>query len=167
MSKFKKYLAAILALCVTVSVPAASAQEINLLANPGHLSFYESGVTTEQEHSAILQSAQIWNTLAGRPVIVINPPNTKIDFVITPVLGFDDDNALGVTHFFYNTRYVSYHVLLRASPEALRKVITHEFGHALGLDHSENKESVMYASYTGAEFPDLEDVRKVRKMWTY
>lgn len=167
MTKLKKYLAAVLALVVTASIPAASAQEVNLLANPGHLAFYESGVTSQEEHTAILQAAQVWNTVAGRPVIVINSPSNKFDFVITPVLGFDDGSTLAVTHFLYTTRYVAYHALLKASPTALRAVLIHEFGHALGLDHSENKDSVMFAAYTGAELPDPVDIIKVRKMWTY
>lgn len=171
MNKFLKswkfYLSAAVLGLAALNIPAASAMEINILANPGHLSFFESGVTTDQEHTAIVRAAQVWNSVAGRPVIVLNPPSQKIDFVITPVLGFDDDSTLAVTHYLYNTRYVSYLVLLRGHPEMLRQVITHEFGHALGLGHCENPNSVMFASHTGADFPDLDDILEVRKMWTY
>lgn len=167
LKSWRLYVGLALVFLAGLNVTAASAQEINLLANPSHLAFFESGVTTEQEHTAINQAAQIWNSVAGRPVIVLNPPGGKIDFVITPVLGFDSPSTLAVTHYLYSTRYVSYLVLLRGHPDLLRRVITHEFGHALGLSHCNNKKSVMYATETGADLPDFDDVAEVRKMWTY
>lgn len=55
------------------------------------------------------------------------------------------------------------HVFEYSSGTDLRRVLAHEFGHALGIDHTENPESIMYSYNLGDTFALSEEDRGALK----
>ena len=126
-----------------------------------------AGDWAQREVEALQQAALVWNTLIGRPVLLIVEHPAKVDLWISPVLGYEEAGTLAVTHLNLEPQQITYLSVLRCKPRLQLAVFIHEFGHALGLDHNSNKDSVMYpsAQENGPLLPLPDDVEKVQELW--
>lgn len=160
-----------LALCAELFTAAPAKAEPNLLANRGQVDLVVAGEMNPAEHTALHQAAQVWNTLVGRPVLLLvdhEPAGTHdAVFYVVSVLGYDDPGTLAVTYRAYDKAYLSYLEFLRAKPVILRRVLIHELGHVLGLDHSEDRASVMYPEIGEADAPTVPEVLYLRSLWVF
>lgn len=154
-------------MCCWAPVAKADDNGPNPLADRGQLVLFENGQMSEREKTAIWQATQVWNTLIGRPVLIIstNGSGLKPDYIVMSVLGYDNPNTLATTYLAYDNRYITYTEYLRTDPVVLRRVLIHELGHALGLQHSPDKHSVMYFAITEADMPLASEVAEVRARW--
>jgi len=160
---------ALVALMLPGAALPATAEQLNSLADRGQIDLVLSGSFTPRETRSIHQAAQVWNTLIGRPVFIIanNGASVTDDHVIfvTTMLAYDQENTLAVTHRAYDKQYISYLEYLRFDPVVLRRVLIHELGHALGLAHVEDQQSVMFPSIGTADMPTAPEILEVRQRW--
>jgi hypothetical protein len=126
-----------------------------------------AGDWSAREVHALQQAALAWNTLIGRPVLLVVDHPAKVDLWISPVLGYEEPGTLAVTHLNLEPQQITYLGVLKVKPRLLLAVFIHELGHALGLGHSENKKSIMYpqAEENGPLLPDAKDIDQVRELW--
>lgn len=111
-------------------------------------------------HGLVLQAMSAWSQASADPTsdqkIRFKLSETPVRNGITVHWQRVNRNALGYCHWRQNDRHeitgadlqiglTDGHLFARYdAPEEVYQVILHEFGHALGLDHSENPEDVMY-----------------------
>ena len=85
-----------------------------------------------------------------------------------------NSNAIGLTHSIYmNGRYLKVIEISEKSPngrlysrDARLRVMIHEFGHAIGLEHSTDPKSVMYPT-KGAKTILPDDVRTLKYVYVW
>lgn len=125
------------------------------------------GEWSERETHALNEAAMLWNTVIERPVLVVTENPGKVDLWVSPVIGYAEAGTLAVTHLNLEPQQITYLAVLRVKPRLLLAVFIHELGHALGLGHSENKNSIMYptASDDGPLLPDQKDIEKLQELW--
>lgn len=154
---------------LTTASPAQAAP--NLLANRGQIDLVPAGAMNPAERGALQQATQVWNTLVGRPVLLLmerEPADGKdAVFYVTSVLGYDEAGTLAVTYRGYDKAYVSYLEVLRCQPAILRRVLIHELGHVLGLDHSDDRNSVMFPAIGEADLPGAPEILYLRSLWLF
>lgn len=145
--------------------------QAGLLASRRTLVVTPSGNWPDSALEMVQQSCTIWNTVIGRPVLLVQQTD-KPDVWLTRVYVYGADRTLAQTHYPYNTSLVTIRDDVFYDSIILRRVVTHELGHVLGLDHNPSSASVMFAAIdykivNGAELPDQHDIKEARYRWLY
>jgi hypothetical protein len=112
-------------------------------------------------------ACSVWNTALTRPVLILatTPQPPRVDVWVTPVMGYPVPEMAALTCLGYEAKLVSFDTRMKRDA-GFTRMLVHEFGHVLGLEHNPSKRSVMYYRLEGAGWPDSRDMTEVMKRWT-
>ncbi len=130
-----------------------------------YLRLQREGAALETRRATINANISRYNQLASRIQTyardhneVVMTLNTKINALNQSALGEFEEGT-----YDPNTEKITIYEF--GSPIALKRVLTHEFGHALGLNHVSEKNSIMYpvneSSSLSLSDADLEELGKI------
>ncbi len=111
---------------------------------------------------------EVWN-LGGSPLINVASFGNAIRWSqsFAAETGFNPSTTLAVTvRYRLGTHFSRFEIILNGESSALRnnsanilyQVLLHELGHVIGLDHSQEKDAVMFASLQGNNSLSEDDI---------
>lgn len=144
-----------------------------VFSNPDSIRVY-----VEPHSSAFIadEAMRAWTTASGGKIKfkkVTKPEDVQIYVrFIKNIAKSTDSNAIGLTHHLYaNGRTLEVIEISEKAPngrlyshDSRLRVMIHEFGHALGLDHSNNSRSVMYPA-KGSKTIQPEDIQTLKNLY--
>ena len=132
------------------------------------------------ERTEIVEAMREWNRILGRRILRLERERTRRDhgsfFVTKKDLSHDQQACNGQVFYAFTLRWFStesrpeqnhaeIQINTAARSPSLYKVMVHEFGHAFGLVHDQNRESIMYGYLLATDWLiEPEDVQFVQRV---
>lgn len=153
----------LLSLLVAAAVSAATQHFVP--SKPTLGCYYELPPTTE-EVVTLNKSVRLWNTIIGRRAILIGTNRTgNVELLRVDAMGSDDEGeTVGQWEMLSSGLHLIQYTATQHGLE-LDSIIVHELGHALGLNHNSNPNSVMFAVPEAGSTPDSHDGAEARSRW--
>lgn len=105
----------------------------------------------ETERVALNAKITRYNTLALRIRTYARDHNQVVETINTKIYKLNETALREFEEGTYDPNTDTITIYEFGSPTALKRVLIHEFGHALGLDHVEDEEAIMYAINQGKQ----------------
>lgn len=116
-------------------------------------------VSTPGDPGDITETIDLVNSQVGCTILVLDQSNTDPDILVLlnePALVGSDDAGGATSHHTTGTRMTStVRTFMVTDPYMRMRVLTHEFGHALGLDHDSFESSIMFPTQPESEDMDF------------
>jgi predicted Zn-dependent protease len=169
--KMKKLLSFILILFGSIFITTTSADAV--FSNPTSIRVY---VESHQSSSVADEAMKAWTSATKGHIKFVKakkPEEVQIYVRFVKNIGKNTgSNTIGLTHHMYaNGRQLELIEISEKAPngrlfshDARLRVMIHEFGHALGLNHTNDPKSVMYPT-KGVKTISSDDVRTLQYLY--
>ncbi len=117
-----------------------------------------------KEQSGLKEEADRLNAMAKSLNLSTKEYNTKVGTLNQTVKSFNEVISQKPEEGLYRGKENSIDIYFNINNDELVHTLAHELGHAIGLDHNANSESIMYPYTTQVLVPSMDDAEQLKKI---